>query len=252
MLSVRSVSFAYGSTPIIRGVSFEVFAGELVVIMGPSGSGKSTLFSIITGLQAPDLGGCSFMGTAVHGITSHMFLGFQDYDAFPWYTVARNISLSRRLAVGYGVQLHEVKEIAQRVGLEDSLDKYPSELSGGMRKRLSFARCIASNAKLVILDEPFSSLDSRSRRELQLLTREVVKSTNCGVLMCTHDAHEAALLANRVVVCSGRPLSVKRIFDIEYQPPEERDPIGYERIEETAHDLLRELAYAPQTNGSAP
>jgi ABC-type nitrate/sulfonate/bicarbonate transport system ATPase subunit len=174
-----------------------------------------------------------------------MFLGFQDYDGFPWHTVSSNIAISRQMAVGQRPSAMEIKEIAERVGLNDSLSKYPSELSGGMRKRLAFARCIASNAKLVILDEPFSSLDSSSRRELQLLTGEVVAATACGVLMCTHDAHEAALVAHRVLVCSGRPLSIRRTVDIQYPAPTEADPAGYEAIEQTAHKLIRELARPP-------
>jgi NitT/TauT family transport system ATP-binding protein len=209
VLNVQSVSFAYGSKAIVDSVSLSVAAAESVVLMGPSGSGKSTLFRIIAGLQAPDLGYCEIDGDKVSGVQQKVFLGFQDYDAFPWYTIEENIELARLNSSGINLPIETVDAILTRVGLRENPKSYPSELSGGMRKRLALARCLAARARLIVLDEPFASLDSRSRRDLQRLTRTVVEETDCGLLMCTHDAYEAALVADRVIVCSGRPLAVK-------------------------------------------
>lgn len=209
ILSVSSVSFSYGETEVLRNVCFDVGASETVAIMGPSGSGKSTLFRIIAGLQKPNSGRCEVNGCATDDIRRRVFLGFQDYDAFPWHTVAKNIALAGAGTAHFGITNRSVNDILATVGLSDSSNKFPCELSGGMRKRLALARCLAANARLIILDEPFSSLDSCSRRDLQVVTRDLVATTGCGLLISTHDPYEAAFIADRVIICTGRPLTVR-------------------------------------------
>lgn len=240
ILRVESIFFSYGDSETVKDFSIEIGESEAVAIMGPSGSGKSTLLRIISGLEKPISGSCEIDGHEIHGIQPKVFLGFQDYDAYPWYSVGDNVALASSGTTRKHAQHEDIDRILSSVGLRDSVDKYPKELSGGMRKRLALARCLGSGARLIMLDEPFSSLDSRSRRELQLLTKKLVRNSRCGLIICTHDPYEAAVVADRVFICSGKPLTVLDTIDVR-RLPGSNDPNNYRFIDLAVREIYRSL-----------
>ncbi len=208
LLRVSNLNFSYGSKRVVADFDINIEAGELVTLVAPSGAGKSTLFGLIARLHKPKSGKVYFEESEHNHKTGNLFMGFQDFDAFPWYTVRENILLMSRFRSSKLNERNSI-ELADRVGLKGELDHYPRELSGGMRKRLAFARCLASGARLLLLDEPFSSLDIKSRLELQQLTIKLTRETGIGVILATHDAQEAVSMGDRIVVCSGPPLEFR-------------------------------------------
>jgi len=174
-----------------------VAAGQILSIVGPSGSGKSTLLRIIAGLESPQSGSLS-VGNG-QGCRGHR-LGFlfQDYDAYPWHTVWDNVK------VGSGPAPYPddtvVSAILSEVGLIQEKDRYPAELSGGMRKRLGLARAVVRRPSILLLDEPFSSLDIDTRYDMYRLLQRLWRESGCAIVIVTHDLHEAILLADNVAV----------------------------------------------------
>lgn len=231
LLEVAGLEFSYGNDSIVQGFELTVDQGEIVALMGPSGCGKTTLLRLLTGLESSDSGRILFRGSPIFGPPPGVFLGFQDFDAFPWLTVEQNVLLATSFRFGKKCQ-HDVQDTLTEVGLEAFGERFPGELSGGMRKRLAFARCLASAAQLVLLDEPFASLDVASRIGMQHLLRRVVIQTNCATILVTHDAEEAVFLADRVVLCQGPPLEVTSILEVDIQNERSEEFVkskGFER-----------------------
>jgi NitT/TauT family transport system ATP-binding protein len=238
-ISISNVTFGYGSKLVVDDVSFQVKPAEIVALMGPSGCGKSTLLRLIAGLEIPDSGAVKTESVAAETTGELRFL-FQDYDAYPWFTVWQNVQL------GSGPKPHaadsDVKEILEQVGLSDEYDRYPAELSGGMQKRLGLARCMVREPLLLLLDEPFASLDVDARYSLYDLMQELWKRTNCSVLIVTHDIHEAIFLADRIVISTPRPFTIREIIDVPFSHPREEGidiTSEYIRLRQQITDLLR-------------
>ena len=206
MLRLKNLSLKFDESQVIHNISFDVAEGELVCLLGPSGSGKTTTLRLIAGFEKPENGSIQLNGETVSSKKKILrpqkrnvgFL-FQDYALFPHLTVAENIS--------YGLSGQNKKQIKEQtwemlsqIRLLDHADKYPHELSGGEQQRVALARARAPEPNLLLLDEPFSGLDTSLRAQLRLETREILKSQGVTAIIVTHDPEEAMLMADRIVL----------------------------------------------------
>jgi NitT/TauT family transport system ATP-binding protein len=217
LIEIEKVSFSYGDRKIIDSANLSINQNSIVSIMGPSGCGKSTLLRIISGLEEPTGGFCRFDGEEVRRPPKTLRYSFQDYDAFPWRTVEKNLSLFARRVQQKNTD--PVTELLQKVGLQEHREKFPLQLSGGMRKRLALGRCIAGAPKAILLDEPFSSLDVSSRDELHKLVLNLAQETGCTFVVVTHDIDEAVFLSSRVIVSDPLPFHVRKVIEIPFHYP---------------------------------
>ncbi|MFI5381381.1 MAG: ABC transporter ATP-binding protein [Tepidisphaerales bacterium] len=209
-----------GGVVAIQGVDLEVPAGQFLALLGPSGCGKSTLLRIIAGLDRADSGQVAVNGSK-RGHRPQVAYVFQDAHLLPWRSVIGNVALPLELM---GVDRHQRREAAGRaieqVGLADAAERYPNQLSGGMRMRVSLARALVTDPQLLLLDEPFAALDEITRHRLDEQLRELWKERGMTVVFVTHSTSEAAFLAQRAVVLSGRPARV--VSDCAINLPEDR------------------------------
>lgn len=197
-----SRSFA-GTGLVLDRISFQVEPGEFVALLGPSGSGKSSLLRLTADLDQPDGGQLTM--EAANGSLSRGFV-FQDATLMPWRTVLRNATLPLELA-GWSREESQTRafEELRRVGLAEFAARYPHELSGGMKMRISLARALATRPNLLLLDEPFAALDEPTRHSLQIQLREIWLALGMTVLFVTHSVSEAVFLADRIIMLSRRP-----------------------------------------------
>ena len=203
-----------------NGVDLEVEEGAFVSIVGPSGCGKTTLLYAIDGLLPINQGEIRVNGNPIHGPGIDRAMVFQSASLLPWRTVWSNIT--------YGVRLHEgldneraekVESLIDMVGLRGFEKRYPSELSGGMQQRANLARALAVDPDILLLDEPFASVDAQTREKLQVELTQIWARTRKTMLFVTHDIGEAVFLSDRVVVFSARPARVREIVDIRVPRP---------------------------------
>ncbi|WP_033294498.1 ABC transporter ATP-binding protein [Amycolatopsis jejuensis] len=220
-LVVRGITKSYLSDgrehEVLSGVDFEVRSGEIVCIVGPSGTGKSTLLRTIAGLTTADAGEVVVDGTAVAGPAPGCAVVFQDYSRslLPWLKVEPNVALPLR---GKGIpkdeQLRRVRRALADVGLAEAGRRYPWQLSGGMQQRVSIARALASEPELLLMDEPFASVDAQTRSDLEDLVLKIREERGVTVVQVTHDIDESVYLSDRVVALGGTPASVTEIVDV--------------------------------------
>ncbi|HKS45152.1 MAG TPA: ABC transporter ATP-binding protein [Amycolatopsis sp.] len=225
-LEVRALDHRYGDHQTVRDVSFTVEAGQLVCIVGPSGCGKSTLLRCMAGLLGPASGTVHLHGDLVRGVPEDLAVVFQDYSRslFPWLSVTGNVEFPLRSArMGRDERRKRAQEALEWVGLGEVGRKYPRQLSGGMQQRVSIARALASRPALLLMDEPFASVDAQTRFELEDLLRRVRREQGSTVLLVTHDIDESVYLADRVLVLSPAPASI--VADLPVDLPAERDQI---------------------------
>ena len=213
ILKTEDVGVIYdGSIVALENVSLNVPTGKLTAILGPSGCGKTTLLKVIAGLIEPSTGTVKIRGKETIGPGPDRALVFQDFALLPWATVLQNVAFGLR-AQGVSkrerekTSLHYIKE----VGLSGFEDKYPHQLSGGMRQRTGLARALTVNSEILLMDEPFSAVDEQMRRKLQEDLLELLKIENKTVIFVTHSIEEAVYLADQVVILSGRPGSISEI-----------------------------------------
>jgi NitT/TauT family transport system ATP-binding protein len=238
VLSVSGIAKTFhgqgASCPALGGISFDVAPREIVCIMGPSGCGKSTLLRIIGGLDHADAG--TIQGVAESGGGgATVAIIFQDHALFPWMSVEENIVYGLRLAarnVPEEEQQLRAKELLSLIHLGPFACSPPHELSGGMKQRVAVARALAIRPSILLMDEPFSALDTFTRRELEdeiLRIREELKTT---ILMVTHNPEEAVYVADRIVVLSGRPGVVSEILPVGLPHPRSLHDPEFIRIRE--------------------
>ena len=224
ILVVKSITKQFttpdGPLLAIDRVSLSVKPGEFLAVIGPSGCGKSTLFNIIGGLLDGYEGAVSVAGETVHGPHPAIGMVFQEESTFPWRTVIENVAFPLEIA---GMRKAERLDKAQRfvdlVGLGGFANRYPAELSGGMRARVAIARTLASEPKILLMDEPFASLDEQTRLLLGDKVLQIQQDLRQTTLLITHNIAEAVQLADRILVMTYRPGRVKRIIDIDLARP---------------------------------
>jgi NitT/TauT family transport system ATP-binding protein len=217
------------SVAALEGVDLHVGDGELVCLLGSSGCGKSTLLSIIGGLETASAGEVRIEGDRVIGPGADRGMVFQAYSLYPWLTVAGNIEFGLEVARWPRARRRtRVEELLGIMGLTEFAGALPRELSGGMRQRVAIARALAPEPDVLLLDEPFGSLDAQTKRHLQDFLLVVWRRTRSTILMVTHDVEEAVYLASRIYVLSPRPGRVAEVVDVpfgEHRGPNlKRDP----------------------------
>ncbi len=206
-------------TEALRDIHFAIEENEFVVVVGPSGCGKSTLLNIIAGLLSPTSGQVIFEGARTDS-KPHTAVVFQDFALFPWRTVLKNIVYGlEEKGLKWAEQIEIAKKYITMVGLQRFENRYPHQLSGGMKQRVSIARALANDPLLLLMDEPFSALDAQTRTLMQYELSRIWEETQKSLLYITHNIQEAVFLGGRVVVLSRRPGRILNIVKIDLPRP---------------------------------
>jgi NitT/TauT family transport system ATP-binding protein len=227
-IAMRFVA-AEGELTALDNVSFDVAPGEFLAVIGPSGCGKSTLFNIIGGLLGGYQGRVAVGGETISGPHASIGMVFQEESTFPWRNVVDNVAFPLEIAgVARRERIERARRFVSMVGLDGFERRYPSELSGGMRQRVSMARTLASEPKILLMDEPFASLDEQTRLLLGDKVLQIQQQLKQTMLLITHNITEAVQLADRILVMSYRPGRVKRIVDIKLPRPRTSEIVSSE------------------------
>ena len=234
MLQVNNVCKTFaggrGELEALRDISFEVEAGEFVSIIGPSGCGKTTLLRILHGLEAATRGAVLLAGKRVQAPSPTSAMVFQQFNLFPWLTVARNVTFGLEVAK---LPLAQCRERSARyvklVGLEGFAEHYPHELSGGMQQRVGLARALALDPQVLLLDEPFGALDALTREELQREIAVILAQSPKTVVFITHNMDEAIFFSDRILVMGTRPGRILEEVRVDFPRPREADAVRASR-----------------------
>jgi sulfonate transport system ATP-binding protein len=232
-LSIREKRFQ--GRLVLSDVDFSISRGEVVSLVGPSGCGKSTLLRIVGALDADYQGRVTVLGHAPRLHVREIGFVFQEPRLLPWLTVAQNVGFELGAK---GARDPRVRELLAEVGLQDSADAYPKQLSGGMAQRAAIARALFSRPQLLLLDEPFSALDAFTRMRLQDLLLSVAQRHGATLLLVTHDIEEAVYLSDRVVALPGRPGGLAGELAIDLSRPRDRRDPALARLQGEAMGLL--------------
>jgi NitT/TauT family transport system ATP-binding protein len=240
MLEIKELGKTYGTgeklTHALRSISFAIGEGELVCVVGPSGCGKTTLLKCIAGLLQPSRGEVVLHGSPVTGPPEEMAVVFQEYNRslMPWSTVRNNVLLPLRHKKLTGAERATlVEDSLAAVGLTRFIDHYPWQLSGGMQQRVAIARALAYQPSILLMDEPFASVDAQTRGDLEDLVLRVRDEYGITILFVTHDIDESVYLSDRIVVLTNAPTVVKEIVGVELPSP--RDQLETKELSEFAH-----------------
>ena len=243
-VELRGVNKAYGEAwhrqQVIADLDLDVPAGQLTVVIGPSGCGKSTLVGLIAGFERPDTGTIKIDGVPVGGPGNDRMVVFQETALMPWLTVRQNVSFGPRLRgdMDRATLKSETDRLIEKVGLREFKDKYPLQLSGGMQRRAELARAMMNQPKLMIMDEPFRGLDAMSRELMQEFFLKLFEENRRTNLFVTSEIDEAIFLADRLVVLSNRPASVRAVIPIELPRPRAYDMLASEKAFEYKREAL--------------
>jgi NitT/TauT family transport system ATP-binding protein len=249
-LELTGIQKTFGSgllqTHALGHIDLSVVEGEFLAIVGPSGCGKSTLLQIAAGLTPASAGTVQFNGLPVNEPPSGIVYLFQQYgnSLFPWRTVLNNVAfavehkpgMTRALARAHSLRYLEM------VGLADFAHRYPWQLSGGMQQRVTIARALAAEPRILLMDEPFSSVDALTRLELHALILDLWTRHRFTAVLVTHDVDEAVFLADRIVVLSSRPSKVSKVIQTELPRPRDSiNTIESDRFLSLRHEILSML-----------
>lgn len=242
-LELRNVTKTFnteeGEMEALEGINIEVKPNEFLCIIGPSGCGKTTLLRLVAGLDHPNSGEIILDGKEVKGPSPDRGMVFQEFSLFPWRTVLKNVEFGLEIR---GMKDKERREIAEKyielVGLQGFENCYSYELSGGMKQRVAIARALATEPAILLMDEPFGSVDAQTRNLLQEELLEIWKRTKKTVLFVTHSVDEAVYLADRVAVMSARPGCLVKCLDIDIPRPRKRTSIEVNEFREKLLMLL--------------
>ncbi len=223
-----------GEIAALRGMSFGISDGEFVSIVGPSGCGKSTLLSVIAGVESTSQGSVYVDGDTVTAPSNKIGYMPQKDQLFPWRTIWGNVTLGLELQHQNTPERQEhVRELLKRYGLAEFIHKTPSQLSGGMRQRCALIRTLATDPKILLLDEPFSALDYQTRLSVSADIYAIIRQEHKTALLVTHDISESISLSDRIIVLSKRPAAVKAIHSLEdlmeIPPMQRRDHPAFQK-----------------------
>jgi NitT/TauT family transport system ATP-binding protein len=263
MLAVEGLRKTFDGPPpleVLAGIDFTVGEGEFVSVVGPSGCGKTTLLLLLSGLQRPDSGAVRFAGKPVRDATPEgVAIVFQDYSRslLPWKTNLGNVLFGMRRVNGMppAQKTERATDLLEAVGLTGFADRYPWQLSGGMQQRVAIARGLASQSRLLLLDEPLASVDAQTRADLQDLLLGIAERYRQTCVLVTHDVEEAIYMGDRIVVLSGRPSRVVREITVPLSRPrdqiETREQATFLEIRHDVLSLIRNERRAV-SRGAAP
>jgi NitT/TauT family transport system ATP-binding protein len=251
ILTIRGVTkrFAVGDDEVeaLAPVDLTIPQGQFVCLIGASGCGKSTLLRIIAVFEEPTTGEALIHGKPITGPGSDRGMVFQDYALFPWMTVRENISFGpRQRRLPQDEIQTTTNEFLKMVGLERFADRYPSQLSGGMKQRVAIARVLANDANILLMDEPFGALDALTREQLQHELLQIWTRTGVTTIFVTHSVEEAVLLADRVLVMSAGPGRIDSDFRIDLTRPRDVSSPEFNALRrDIARRLTSHLAPSP-------
>jgi NitT/TauT family transport system ATP-binding protein len=242
-VTLRFLSPDGKATVALQDFSMTVQRGEFCAIVGPTGCGKSTTLSLITGLLQPTTGKVRLMGEAVQGIDPRIGFVFQSDAVFPWRTVLDNVAAGPMFRGQGKAQARELAEQwLRRVGLVGFEKHYPHQLSGGMRKRVALAQTFINKPEILLMDEPFGALDMQTRTLMQDELLQLWSASGGSVVFVTHDLEEAVALADKVLVLTSRPATVKQVYTIDLPRPRVMSQIRYEpRFMDYAREIWNDL-----------
>jgi NitT/TauT family transport system ATP-binding protein len=239
-LESRGLVKSFGGRPVIGGLDLHIRPGEFSVVLGPSGAGKTTLLRCLSGLLPATSGDISINGRPVTGVPPEVAVVFQDYSKslYPWKTLKENVLFAVRKLDKKEAQDRAVTAL-ERVGLADAADLFPWQVSGGMQQRATLARALVSQAPLVIMDEPFASVDALTKIHLEELLLSLWAETPFTCIFVTHDIEEAVFMGDRIFVLSGRPTKLLEEYEVDLPRP--RDHIHTKSLARFAE--LREKTF---------
>jgi NitT/TauT family transport system ATP-binding protein len=245
----KSLTSADGRVLLVnRDVTLTVRPGEFISIVGPSGAGKTTLLRTLGGLATPDSGTVQHRGEPTRGVPSWLSMVFQEYNKtlFPWLSVRKNVRLAVR-DIPKDAAGQRVDEALAQVGLTDFAGHYPWELSGGMQQRVALARAMASHPELLLMDEPFASVDALTRAKLEDMVLGLWQQARFAAILVTHDIGEAVYLSDRVMALSGRPSTILAEVRIDLpRPRSQSETRALPRFHELSSQLLALVEHAGQ------
>ena len=230
-----------GFLPVLEEITFFAESGELICILGRSGCGKSTLLKIVAGFVHPSSGKVIIKGTRVKTPGPDRCIIFQEDALFPWLTVRENIAFGlKRRDQKKKSKTAEVERFLELVGLEEFGDYLPSEISGGMKQRVALARVLILKPEVLLMDEPFASLDAQSREEMQNLLLTLWQELGHTILFVTHDVNEAVVLADRILLMSKIPGRIREEIRVNLPRPRERESSAFMNVSRRLHEALRD------------
>ncbi len=239
---VKQFDTPEGPLVAVDRVSLSVRPGEFLAVIGPSGCGKSTLFNVIGGLIDRYQGAVTVGGETVRGPHPAIGMVFQEESTFPWRTVIENVAFPLEIAgIARKERLEKAKRFIALVGLNGFENRYPAELSGGMRQRVAIARTLASEPKILLMDEPFASLDEQTRLLLGDKVLQIQQDLQQTTLLITHNITEAVQLADRILVMTYRPGRVKRMVEIDLPRPRSSDVVSSEAFGRYVAEIWSDL-----------
>jgi NitT/TauT family transport system ATP-binding protein len=227
--------------PALSPVDLDVAEREFICLLGPSGCGKSTLLNIVAGFLQPTAGTVLVDGAPVTGPGADRGVVFQEYVLFPWLTVQGNVEFGLVLKGGSAAERREtVRRYLDLVGLGPHAEKYPVQLSGGMKQRVAIARALANSPSIILMDEPFGALDAQTREVLQDELSRIQRVEHKTILFVTHSIREAVYLADRVVVMTKAPGRIKAVFPIKLPDVRDRFAADFTRYESEITRVVKE------------
>ena len=239
-VQAKEISKRFGSLQVLDRTSFEAAEGEFICLLGPSGCGKTTILKIIAGLDSPSTGAVLIDGETPNPMRQSIGFVFQEFSLFPWRSVRDNVKFGLELKKSNENVDERVHDMIGLVGLKGFETYYPHQISGGMQKRVAIARALAVDPSVLLMDEPFGDLDAQTRwimhRELWSIHEKLRKTT----LFVTHNVEEAVYLADKVLVLSKRPASIKQLVSIDLERPRYELSDQFVRYREQILKLLRE------------
>ena len=238
MVELSGASCRFGEVQALHATDLRVDAGGRCVLIGPSGCGKSTLLNIIGGFEQPSSGQVTIDGEPVRGPDARRVFVFQEYGIFPWASVWDNVALGLRHMPDKTKQAGIIQDTIDLVGLSGFEKTYPMELSGGMKQRVEVARALAVSPDVIYMDEPFGALDSLTRLTMRAELIRIWEAEQKTVLFVTHDVDESIQLAERIVVMSSRPGTIREIVDVDMPHPRDLGSPEYGRVKNRLYELL--------------
>jgi NitT/TauT family transport system ATP-binding protein len=254
-LAAEGVQIGFGDFMVVDDVDFAAGPGEFICLLGPSGCGKSTLITAVAGFEKIKGGSLLIDGQQVHGPSSETGMVFQGTEAlFDWLTIRQNVEYGSKMR---GVSSSERRRISDRhlelVGLTGAANKFPSQLSGGMRQRAQIARVLANEPRVVLMDEPFGALDAQTRHIMQTELDRIWQKSGCTIVFVTHDIDEAILLADRILVMTAGPKArIKSSYEVDLPRPRDETSAGaIELHKKLRSDIGEEVRTALRNQGLA-